>query len=128
MTAAHDALDSPTKERIEGLHALHRSWWEPVEAAVHPIVRVHPETGRKALFVNRLFTIEIVELPGTAGDELLALLIDHATNDRFTVRHDWKSGDVAVWDNRCTLHRVDDDFGTERRRGHRVVIEGDAPR
>ena len=127
MTAAYDALDDATKERIAGLHAVHRSWWEPVEESVHPVVRTHPETGRKALFVNGIFTKRIVELEPAESDELLAALLDHATRDEFAVRHDWQSGDVAFWDNRCTQHRVDNDFGDARRCGHRVAIDGDEP-
>jgi taurine dioxygenase len=128
MTAAYDALDDTTKQRIEGLHALHRSWWRPVEEAVHPVVRRHPETGRRGLFVNGIFTKRIVELDEGESEELLERLFDHATSDRFTVRHDWESGDVAFWDNRCTQHRVDNDFGSARRCGHRVAIDGEAPR
>jgi taurine dioxygenase len=128
MTAAYDALDDDTKARIDGLCALHRSWWQPVQESVHPVVRTHPETGRKGLFVNGIFTKELVGLPKDEGDDLLARLIAHATRDEFTVRHDWSSGDIAFWDNRCTQHRVDNDFLPARRRGHRLAIEGDAPR
>ena len=128
MTAAYDALDDETKVRIDGLQALHRSWWQPVQESVHPVVRTHPETGRKALYVNSIFTKELVGLPKEESDALLAQLIAHATADEFTVRHDWSSGDIAFWDNRCTQHRVDNDFLPARRRGHRVAIEGDAPR
>jgi taurine dioxygenase len=128
MTAAYDALDDDAKKRLDGLQALNRSWWQPVQESVHPVVRTHPESGRKGLFVNSIFTKEIVGLPQEEGDELLASLFAHATRDEFTVHHDWSSGDIAFWDNRCTQHRVDNDFGPARRRGHRVAIEGDAPR
>jgi taurine dioxygenase len=127
MTAAYDALDDDTKARIESLHALHRSWWQPVEEFVHPVVRTHPETGRKALFVNGIFTKRIVELDEAESDELLDRLYAHATRDEFTVRHDWRSGDIAFWDNRSTQHRVDNDFGDHRRCGHRIAIDGDRP-
>jgi len=128
MTAAYDALDDETKARIDGLSAVHRSWWQPVQESRHPVVRTHPETGRKALFVNRIFTKQLVGLPDDEGTELLGRLIEHATDDAFTVHHDWASGDIAFWDNRCTQHRVDNDFLPARRRGHRVAIEGDAPK
>jgi taurine dioxygenase len=128
MTAAYAALDETTKARIEGLHALHRSWWQPVEESVHPVVRTHPETGRKVLFVNAIFTKRIVELDEAESDALLQQLFAHATRDEFTIRHQWQSGEIAFWDNRCTQHRVDNDFGDARRCGHRVAIDGDAPR
>jgi taurine dioxygenase len=127
MTAAYDALDDATKARIASLHALHRSWWQPVEEHVHPVVRTHPESGRKGLFVNGIFTKRIVELDEPESDALLRELLAHATRDEFTVRHDWQSGDIAFWDNRCTQHRVDNDFGDARRCGHRVAIDGDVP-
>ena len=128
MTAAYDALDDATKQRIDGLHALHRSWWQPVMESVHPVVRTHPESGRRALFVNGIFTKRIVELDEAASDALLAELYAHIEREEFTVRHDWQSGDIAFWDNRSTQHRVDNDFGDERRCGHRIAIEGDRPR
>lgn len=128
MTAAYDALDEATKARLDGLHALHRSWWQPVQESVHPVVRTHPESGRKAIFVNGIFTKRIVELDEHESDELLAFLFEHATRDEFAVRHDWHAGDIAFWDNRCTQHRVDNDFGDHRRCGHRIAIDGDVPR
>lgn len=127
MTAAYDALAGATKERLRGLHAVHRSWWQPVQESVHPVVRTHPETGRPALFVNGIFTKRIVELDERESDELLRSLFEHATAPEFTVRHDWHAGDIAFWDNRCTQHRVDNDFGTARRCGHRIALSGDAP-
>jgi taurine dioxygenase len=128
MTAAYDALDDQTKAEIEDLQARHQSWWQPVQESVHPVVRTHPESGRKGLFVNSIFTKEILGLSKDDSDELLARLIAHATNEEFVVRHDWSPGDIAFWDNRCTQHRVDNDFAPARRRGHRIAIEGDAPR
>ena len=77
MTAAYEALDKATKDRIEDLHTLHRSWWQPTQESVHPVVRTHPESGRKALFVNGIFTKSIVELDDSEGGELLAKLIAH---------------------------------------------------
>ena len=127
MTAAYDALDDEVKTRIQTLQALHRSWWQPVQESVHPVVRTHPETGRNAIFVNGLFTKHIVGMDEAESAELLRYLFAHATHDEFTVHHDWRSGDIAFWDNRCTQHRVDNDFGPAQRRGHRVAIDGDAP-
>jgi taurine dioxygenase len=127
-TAAYDALDDAMKARLAGLHALHRSWWQPVEEFVHPVVRTHPENGRKSLFVNGIFTKRIVELDEAESDALLAQLYAHIERDEFTVQHDWQSGDLAFWDNRCTQHRVDNDFGDARRCGHRIAIDGDPVR
>jgi taurine dioxygenase len=128
MTAAYDALDDATKARIDGLEARHQSWWQPVQECVHPVVRTHPESGRKAIFVNGIFTKEIVGLPPDESAALIAELCEHATRDEFTVRHDWHAGDIAFWDNRCTQHRVDADFLPARRRGHRIAIDGDRPK
>jgi taurine dioxygenase len=127
MSAAYDALDDTTKARLDGLTALHRSWWKPVQESVHPVVRTHPETGRRGLFVNGLFAKRILELDDHESRELLEFLCAHATRDEFTVTHHWRAGDIAFWDNRCTQHRVDNDFGDARRRGHRVAIDGDTP-
>lgn len=128
MSRAYDALDDATKDRIDGLSAVHRSWWQPVVEHVHPVVRTHPESGRRSIFVNGIFTKEIVGLDPSESGELLAMLFAHATKDEFTVRHDWEQGDIAFWDNRCTQHRVDNDFGDARRCGHRIAIDGDEPR
>jgi taurine dioxygenase len=92
---AYDALDNGLQARLEGLHALHRSCWEPVEESVHPLVRTHPQSRRKVLFLNRIFTKRIVELDEGESKELFAHLCDHAIRDEFTVRHDWKSGDTG---------------------------------
>jgi len=126
-TAAYDALDDDTKARIASLHAYHESWWQPTEQAVHPVVRTHPATGRKGIYVNRGFTKRIVGLGDDESRELLDLLCEHTTRPEFTVEHSWGAGDIAFWDNRVTQHRVDDDFGDQRRRGHRVTINGDTP-
>lgn len=128
MTAAYDALDDGMKARLEGLTALNRSWWQPVEETSHPVVRTHPESGRKGIFVNWIFTQRINELDEADSRELLDFLFDHAVKPQFTVQHDWQPGDIAFWDNRITQHRVDNDFGDARRCGHRVAINGDTPR
>ena len=121
--AGNNAFIDATKARIDGLEARHQSWWQPVQECVHPVVRTHPESGRKAIFVNGIFTKEIVGLPPDESAALIAELCEHATRDEFTVRHDWHAGDIAFWDNRCTQHRVDADFLPARRRGHRIAID-----
>ena len=128
MTAGYDALDDGMKERIDGLRAYHESWWQPRETGVHPVVRTHPVTGRKGIYVNRLFTKYIVDMDEAESKQLLRTLCTHATSDEFTVAHQWRAGDIAFWDNRVTQHRVENDFGDARRRGLRVTINGDTPR
>ena len=97
---------------------------EPVE---HPVVRVHPETGRKGLFVNPGFTSHLVGLSDAESRGILDLLYAHLTKPEHLVRHRWQTGDVAMWDNRSTLHYANRDYGTARRVMHRVTLAGDEP-
>ena len=92
----------------------------------HPLVRAHPVTGRKSLFVNEHFTRRIVELSHAESDMLLRHLTRWASNPRFTVRYHWSEGTIAMWDNRCTQHFVMDDFDAERII-QRVTVMGDEP-
>jgi taurine dioxygenase len=94
--------------------------------AVHPVVRVHPVTGRRSLFVNEHFTRRIVELSHGESDMLLRYLTRWVTSPRFTVRYRWTTGTIALWDNRCTQHYVLDDFDEERII-QRVTVMGDQP-
>jgi taurine dioxygenase len=116
------------KELCEGLTALHDAdpHGHSERMAVHPVVRVHPETGRKSLFVNEHFTRRIVELSHEESASLLGFLTRWATSPRFTVRYRWSQGTVAMWDNRCTQHNVLDDFEGERLI-QRVTVMGDRP-
>ncbi len=125
---AYDELSEPIQEICEGLTALHNAepHGRPEEMAVHPVVRVHPETGRKVLYVNEHFTRRIVELSREESDLLLGHLTRWVANPRFTVRYRWSEGTVAMWDNRCTQHFVLNDFD-EPRRIQRVTIMGDHP-
>ena len=93
----------------------------------HPVVRVHPETGRKSLFVNPLFTDKIDGLRRRESDALLALIQDVATQPERMLRWRWQTGDLAFWDNRCTMHYALRDFGSAPRRMIRVALEGDRP-
>jgi len=93
----------------------------------HPVVRVHPETGRRSLFVNPLFTDKIDGLRRRESDALLALIQDVATQPERMLRWRWQTGDLAFWDNRCTMHYALRDFGRAPRRMIRVAIEGDRP-
>jgi taurine dioxygenase len=128
MYKAYDALSQPMKDLCEGLSALHDAGphLAPDRRAIHPVVRVHPETGRKSLFVNHHFTRRIVEMSHEESEMLLAFLTRHATEDRFTVRYKWTEGTIAMWDNRCTQHHVLNDFEGERVI-QRVTVMGDQP-
>ena len=94
---------------------------------MHPVVRTHPATGRKALYVNRLMTVRIEGLPEPESDELLARLFDHQERREFVYEHVWRSGDLLMWDNRCTLHARTDFSPNERRLMRRVTILGEKP-
>ena len=95
--------------------------------SVHPMIRTHPVTGRKALFVNSTFTKSIEGMHPGESQMLLAFLYDHIDKPEFACRFHWKKNSIAMWDNRCTQHRVLRDNVTDHRRMQRVTIEGDAP-
>jgi taurine dioxygenase len=126
---AYDELSAPLRELCDGLTAYHDAGphLRADKGYIHPVVRVHPETGRRSLFVNEHFTRRIVEL----SDAESALLLGHLTRwiqqPRFTVRYRWNAGTVAMWDNRCTQHHVLNDFAGERVI-QRVTVMGDEPR
>jgi len=94
----------------------------------HPLVRTHPETGRKAIYIN---PIRIEEIVGMAEPQALRLLDDllaHATQLKFEYRHEWQSGDVVIWDNRCLLHKANGDYPVEEVRYlYRLMLKGDTP-
>jgi taurine dioxygenase len=128
LYSAFDELSDPMKALCEGLSALHDATPHnrPEQMTIHPVVRVHPETGRKALYVNEHFTRRLVELNATESDALLGYLTRWVANPRFTVRYRWTEGTIAIWDNRCTQHFVLNDFEGERII-HRVTVMGDLP-
>ena len=141
MYAAWEALSAPMKKMLAGMTALHdgeatyRGRYEgAVEAgkvyprSVHPVARTHPVTGRKALFVNRIFTSRIQELSKPESDAVLAMLFSHIEQPEFQCRFRWRAGSVAFWDNRCVQHHALWDYYPQRRRGLRVTIKGDQPR
>jgi taurine dioxygenase len=125
---AYDELSPAMQEFCEGLTALHdaHAHNKSEQMAVHPVVRVHPVTGRKSLFVNEHFTRRIVELSHVESEALLALLTRWVQSPRFTVRYHWTEGTIAMWDNRCTQHHVLSDFEGERVI-QRVTVMGDRP-
>ncbi|UCH41048.1 MAG: TauD/TfdA family dioxygenase [Gammaproteobacteria bacterium] len=127
-TAAYDALSAPLRDLCDGLTALHDATphGKPETNAIHPVVRAHPETGRKSLFVNEHFTRRIVELSHEESELLLGYLARWIAQPRFCVRYRWLKGAIAIWDNRCTQHFVVGDFG-EQRIIQRVTVMGDKP-
>ncbi len=128
MYKAYDELSAPLRDLCEGLTALHdaSAHLRPEKTAIHPVVRVHPVTGRKSLFVNEHFTRRIVELSHEESEMLLRYLTRWVSNPRFTVRYRWSEGTVAMWDNRCTQHFVLNDFEGERVI-QRVTVVDDTP-
>ena len=126
--AAYEALSAPLRELLDGLTAVHtaRVYGHPENRAEHPAVRVHPETGRRCLYVNAQFTDRFAQLSRDESDVLLAYLTRFSVEARFTVRHRWTPGTIAIWDNRCTQHFVLNDFEGERVI-QRVTILGDLP-
>lgn len=142
MYAAYDALSEPFKTMLSGLTALHEA--EHVyrgryadrgvdddgrhyPQAIHPVIRTHPETGRRAIYVNRTFTTRINELSESEGRAVLEHLFDHCERIDFQIRYRWELNDVAFWDNRCAMHRAIWDYWPAERKGRRVTIKGDRP-
>jgi len=136
--AAYDALSQAMKSFLSGLTAIHdterlrggayiKNPTERFGFAEHPVVRTHPETKRKSLFVNGVFTSHIVQLSKSESDALLGFLYRHQEAPQFQCRFKWEPGSIAFWDNRCTLHHAVWDYYPHRRYGHRVTICGDRP-
>jgi taurine dioxygenase len=137
--AAYEALPDAIKRRIDGRRALNAYDYdtaatkrgtkvaEGVPTYVHPVVRTHPATGRKALYINRLMTVRIEDMPEQESEELLDFLFDHQEQRHFVYEHVWRVGDVLMWDNRCTLHARTDFSADERRLMRRVTILGEKP-
>ncbi|MFJ5297547.1 taurine dioxygenase [Pseudomonas sp. NPDC088368] len=146
--AAFEALSRPLQTLLDGLTATHdftRSFpverfgstvedlarWEETRRKnpplSHPVIRTHPVSGRKALFVNDGFTTRINELEAAESEAILKLLFAHTTRPEFTLRWRWQENDIAMWDNRVTQHYAVDDYRPQRRVMHRATILGDAP-
>lgn len=126
---AYETLTPPIRDLVDGLTAGHDSglYGQPEVQATHPVVRVHPVTGRRCLYVNRTWTHHITELTRYESEALLDFLYAHSEEPHLTVRWRWTPGDVAIWDNRCTQHIAVNDFGDEPRLLHRATILGDDP-
>jgi taurine dioxygenase len=142
MYAAYDALSEPMKAFLGGLTAVHDGGpnyidrakragiYDPTKvfpANEHPVIRTHPETGKKAIYVNKIFTQNIVGLPKDESRAILDFLFQHIAKPNFQCRFKWEKHSVAFWDNRCALHHAMWDYYPEVRRGYRVTIKGDKP-
>ncbi|MBV9655309.1 MAG: TauD/TfdA family dioxygenase [Acetobacteraceae bacterium] len=142
QTAAYDALSPRMKTYLEGLTALHageRNYRRNNEkdgiddrgrsypSAVHPVIRTHPVSGRKLIFVNEVFTMRINELPEDEGRAVLEFLYKHSTKPDVQVRFKWQPNSVAFWDNRSVQHLALWDYYPQVRSGFRVTIKGDRP-
>jgi alpha-ketoglutarate-dependent taurine dioxygenase len=144
--AAYEGLSKPIRDLVDGLSAVHdgtrtfgtlldalgEGEWDgqrftelvPVE---HPVVRTHPETGRRNLFVNPGFTVKIKGLTTKESDTLLRFLYAHMATPEYVVRYRWKAGDLGFWDNRTTMHYAIADYGDAHRVIQRVTLKGDRP-
>jgi taurine dioxygenase len=149
LELAYESLSAPVQRLVDQLTAVHdgnKEWgyylaqrrqgqgsvWEgevvrrldPVE---HPVVRVHPETGRRSLFVNPGFTTHLKDVSEAESRSLLDLFFAHITKPEHIIRHRWTAGDVVLWDNRSTAHYANRDYGDARRVMQRITLRGDAP-
>jgi len=143
MHLAHDALSEGMRETLYLLKAHHssrhvfgksrgerksddriRNPEEATQDALHPVIICHPDTGRRALYVNRSFTVRIDGWTEQESKHLLEFLYDHAANPEFTCRFRWEEGSIATWDNRVTWHRALNDYPGQRRCMHRITLEG----
>ena len=144
---AYESLAAPVRRLVDGLSAVHdgsREWgaylrrrggqgntWEgravqALEPVEHPVVRVHPETGRRGLFVNPGFTSHVVGVSDAESRGILDLLYAHLTRPEHTIRHRWSVGDVGIWDNQATAHYANRDY-TQQRTMRRVTLRGEVP-
>jgi len=134
---AYETLPAETRQLLAGRRALNAyqtdttlrsaSYEGAGSSYWHPVVRTHPVTGRKALYVNRLMTRRIEGLPAEQSDAVLKQLFDHQEQRGFVYEHVWRPGDILIWDNRCTLHARTDFSAGERRLLRRVTILGEKP-
>jgi taurine dioxygenase len=145
--AAFEALSPAMQEMLAPLrvrHGLQDDFWNQVRAkageelaeraraqidpeVVHPLVRTHPETGVRSLFVAGNFMLGIEGMRQEESDVLLAYLMEHASRERFQVRWRWQPGDVAIWDERCTMHHALPDRYPQHRKMRRCTVDGDRP-
>jgi len=141
---AYDDLSESMKQRLEGLKARHvfESKYSPREIrkpdaqsqkevpppVIHPLVRNHPETGRKFLYLNPVRIESIIGMPDNEAQSLIRELVAHATQSKYEYRHKWVSGDMVIWDNRCVMHKANPDYDMRQLRHlMRILIKGSLP-
>lgn len=144
MHEAYDDLSAATKERIDDLKAVHvyLSKYSPRELrplsadsarqapppGVHPLVRTHPENGRKALYLNPVRIEGIIGMDDAEALDLVAGLMEHAVQKKYEYRHQWRYGDFVIWDNRSVIHKANPDYDmNERRYLYRLMLKGETP-
>ncbi|MEP7031490.1 MAG: TauD/TfdA family dioxygenase [Pseudolabrys sp.] len=147
MSAAYEALSDGMKHMLDGLVGINSSAKADVTktredrvkdgaktdakkeyVGEHPVVRMHPETGRKALYINVAHTLRFKDMTEAESAPLLNFLFQHQTKPEFTCRFNWRVGSIAFWDNRCVLHNPINDYHGYRRVMHRVTLAGDKPK
>jgi taurine dioxygenase len=133
--AAYDTLDPAIRNKLEGRKAIHHYNYGSVQRGdnkgteafgecTHPVFRTHDDTGRKAVYVNRLMTVGVVDMPDEESVPLLNAVFDHAERPEFVYEHVWRLGDLLLWDNRCSSHARTDFPTTERRLMLRTTVTG----
>ena len=143
MYSAYNELSDKYKSLLDGLIAIHESEhlysgrYEDrgvnrdnikTPVANHPLIRTHPVTGKKAIYVNRTFTTGIEGMNKNESSSILEFLFEHCEHVNFQIRYRWNKNDMAFWDNRCTMHRAIWDYWPNERKGRRVTIKGDKPK
>ncbi|MFN0161593.1 MAG: TauD/TfdA dioxygenase family protein [Burkholderiales bacterium] len=145
-TAAYEALSPGMQRMLAGLKCVNTSAKADVTktredrikdapteqskkelVAEHPVVRTHPETGRKSLYVNSAHTARFAGMTEEESTPLLGYLYAHQARPEFTCRYSWQVGDIALWDNRCVLHNPVNDYHGHKRLMHRITLKGDRP-
>jgi taurine dioxygenase len=144
MHRAYVELPDALRQQIEGLRAIHvyqsrhserklmalsdANRQRVPDAVLHPLVRTHPESGRKSIYLNPIRTEGIEGMDERDAQALLDMLLTHATQPQYEYRHQWREGDMVMWDNRCLLHKANGDYDmTQVRYLYRVMLKGDAP-
>jgi taurine dioxygenase len=146
MYAAYESLSPGLRRMLDELRAVNSSALADVSktredrirdaghddeqqfVSLHPVVRTHPETGRRALYVNPAHTASFEDMTEAESQPLLEFLFRHSTRPEFTCRSHWEVGSMALWDNRCAMHNPINDYHGYTRRMHRITLAGDRPR